>query len=92
MNKPPEVVPRAVTALNARHMEEEPALSRYIAEMAAKYSRLRPATVSPGTGQDQLSEVEDDFIAGEATVRPVELIDKSQGLRVKTRIRRFITV
>jgi nucleoside phosphorylase len=35
--------------------------------MAAKYSRLRPATVSSGTGQDQLFEAEYDYIAGEAT-------------------------
>jgi nucleoside phosphorylase len=65
LNKPPIVLLGAVASLNAKHMMEEPALSKHITDMAVKYTRLRPTTVSPGAQNDRLFEAEYDHPAGE---------------------------
>src|SRR5271168_3683807 len=48
LNRPPDLLLNAVASLKARHMMEEPMLSRYVAEMGLKYSRLRMASTHPG--------------------------------------------
>jgi nucleoside phosphorylase len=58
LNKPPIVLLGAVASLNAKHMMEEPALSKHITDMAVKYTRLQPTTVSPGAQNDRLFEAE----------------------------------
>jgi hypothetical protein len=58
----------AVASLKPRHMVDEPALSRYVAEMASRSSRLRTAGSHPGVEHDQLFEAEYDHAAGEASL------------------------
>jgi nucleoside phosphorylase len=67
LNKPPDVLLNAVASLKARHMVDEPALSRYVAEMGSRYSRLRTVGSYPGVEHDQLFEAEYEHAVGEAS-------------------------
>jgi nucleoside phosphorylase len=67
LNRPPDVLLRAVATLQARHMMEEPALSRYLSEMGSKYPRLGSSSVFPGTENDHLFEATYDHPTTEVT-------------------------
>jgi nucleoside phosphorylase len=67
LNRPPDLLLNAVASLKARHMVDEPLLSRYVAEMGSKYSRLRVASTYPGVEDDQLFEAEYDHPVGETS-------------------------
>jgi nucleoside phosphorylase len=67
LNRPPDVLLRAVASLQARHMMEEPALSRYLSEMGSKYPRLASASTFPGTEHDRLFKAAYDHPATEVT-------------------------
>jgi nucleoside phosphorylase len=67
LNRPPDLLLNAVASLKARHMVDEPVLSRYVAEMGSKYSRLRMTSTHPGVETDQLFEAEYDHPVGEAS-------------------------
>ena len=67
LNRPPDVLLTAAASLKARHMVDEPALSRYVAEMGSKYSRLRMASTYPGVEYDQLFEADYDHPVGAAS-------------------------
>ena len=58
LNKPPDVLLNAVASLKARHIVDEPVLSRHLAEMGLKFSRLRMASTYPGLEHDQLFEAD----------------------------------
>ena len=58
LNRPPDVLLNAVASLKARHMVDEPALSRHLADMGSKYPRLRMAGKPPGVEHDQLFEAD----------------------------------
>jgi len=54
LNKPPEVLLTALSSLKARHMLNDPELSKYLSEMVAKYPKMRAQLARQGTKDDQL--------------------------------------
>jgi nucleoside phosphorylase len=67
LNKPPDVLLNAVASLKARHLVDEPALARYVADMGSKHSRLRMASTYPGVEHDQLFQVDYDHPVGKSS-------------------------
>src|SRR5271155_5806896 len=67
LNKPPDVLLNAVANLKARHLVDEPALARYVADLGSKHSRLRMASTHPGAKHDQLFQMDYDHPVGKAS-------------------------
>ena len=56
LKKPLDILLMAVAKLKARHLMEEPALSKYFSEMLIKNPILQSIFTNPGPGHDQLFE------------------------------------
>jgi nucleoside phosphorylase len=67
LNRPPDVLLRAVASLQAKHLMEEPALSTYLSEMGSKFPRLASTSTFPGSEYDHLFEATYDHPATEVT-------------------------
>jgi len=67
LNGPPHVLLNAVANLQARHLYDEPKMSRFLSEMAMRYPRLRVACTSPGAERDELFEPEYDHPENQTT-------------------------
>jgi nucleoside phosphorylase len=67
LNRPPDVLLRAVASLQAKHLMEEPALSTYLSEMGSKFPRLASTSAFPGSEHDHLFEATYDHPATEVT-------------------------
>jgi nucleoside phosphorylase len=67
LNRPPDVLLRAVTSVKAAHMTEGPAFPTFLTEMGAKFPRLRALSTPLGSLADRLFEADYDHVAGEAT-------------------------
>src|SRR5947209_3122246 len=67
LNRPPDVLLRAVASLQAKHLMAEPALSTYLSEMGSKFPRLASTSAFPGREHDDLFEATYNHPATEAT-------------------------
>ena len=54
LNRPPTVLLSAVNTLHAKHLREEPELTRHLSEMVVRYPRMQVASTYPGLHHDQL--------------------------------------
>lgn len=54
LNRPPTVFLSAVNTLQAKHLMEEPELTRHLSEMVVRYPRMQAAGTYPGGQYDQL--------------------------------------
>jgi nucleoside phosphorylase len=73
LNKPPDVLLNAVASLKARHIVDDPALWRYVAEMGLRHSRLRMASIYPGVEYDLLFEADYDHPVDAASCADCQL-------------------
>jgi nucleoside phosphorylase len=73
LNKPPDVLLNAVASLKARHMVDDPALWRHVAEMGSRHSRLRMASIYPGVEHDLLFEADYDHPVDAASCADCQL-------------------
>jgi nucleoside phosphorylase len=54
LNKPPDVLLNAVASLQAKHMMEDPGLSKHLLEITLKYPKLRDTVTYQGQQNDML--------------------------------------
>jgi nucleoside phosphorylase len=67
LNRPPDVLLRALASVKAAHMMEAPVFLRFLSEMVAKFPRLRLASAPPSSSADQLFEADYDHVINETT-------------------------
>jgi nucleoside phosphorylase len=67
LNRPPDVLLKALASVKAAHMMEGPAFPRFLSEMGDKFPRLRPASAPPASSADRLFEADYDHVEGEMT-------------------------
>jgi nucleoside phosphorylase len=65
LNRPPDVLLGAVANLQAKHMVEEPKLSKHLSEIISKYPKLRDAVTYQGVEHDVLFAAEYDHQEGD---------------------------
>jgi nucleoside phosphorylase len=67
LNRPPDVLLRALASVKATHMMEGPVFQRFLSEIGHKFPRLRHASSPPASMADRLFEADYDHVLGEAT-------------------------
>jgi nucleoside phosphorylase len=67
LNRPPDVLLAALASLQAKHLMEDPELSRHLSEMVVRYPNMRAQFTHQGTHHDLLYEAEYDHQSGNAT-------------------------
>jgi len=67
LNRPPDVLLRAIESVRATHMMEGPAFPKFLTDMGIKFPRLGAACTPLGFLIDQLFEADYDHVAGEGT-------------------------
>ena len=58
LNRPPTVLLSAVNTLQAKHLREEPELTRHLSEIVVRYPRMQATGAYPGRHHDQLFQAE----------------------------------
>lgn len=67
LNRPPDVLLKALASVKAAHMMEGPMFPRFLSEMGDKFPRLRPASAPPASSADRLFKADYDHVEGEMT-------------------------
>jgi nucleoside phosphorylase len=67
LNRPPDVLLRALASVKAAHMTEGPVFQSSLSGIGHKFPRLRHASVPPASSADRLFEADYDHVLGEAT-------------------------
>jgi nucleoside phosphorylase len=67
LNRPPDVLLRALASVEAAHMIEGPVFPRFLSEIGHKFPRLRSASAPPASSADRLFEADYNHVPGEAT-------------------------
>jgi nucleoside phosphorylase/tetratricopeptide (TPR) repeat protein len=67
LNRPSDMLLRAVASLQAKHLVEELNLTGHLSDMASRYPQLRAAGTFPGIKHDQLFQADYNHTTGETT-------------------------
>jgi nucleoside phosphorylase len=73
LNRPPDVLLRAVASLHAKHIMEGHKLSEYLSAMVRKYPAMQSEFVYQGAPHDQLFEADYEHPGSDATCRHCDM-------------------